>query len=158
MGYDYDYDRSEREKFDMEYYLNHKYCPVCGSKEHTSTLMGFILNMNKKEDYKDLNQCECTACGNKHLAHDRVSWFTLMGKKYTDNLTKSLSLVEGEVLRAKSKYPENFNSFHEGYAVILEEMDELWDEIKKKNMDKVKVKEEAIQTAAMLLRLITELL
>ena len=120
--------------------------------------MGFILNMNKKEDYKDLNQCECTACGNKHLAHDRVSWFTLMGKKYTDNLTKSLSLVEGEVLRAKSKYPENFNSFHEGYAVILEEMDELWDEIKKKNMDKVKVKEEAIQTAAMLLRLITELL
>ena len=44
-----------------------------------------------------------------------------------------------------------FNSLHEGYAALLEEVDELWDEIKKKKSKQEYhcLKSEAIQVAAM---------
>lgn len=50
----------------------------------------------------------------------------------------------------------NFNSLHEGYAVILEEVDELWDEIKKKDgeRDLAEIKQEATQVAAMAMKLL----
>lgn len=52
-----------------------------------------------------------------------------------------------------------FNSCHEGYAVILEEVDELWDEIKKKRevRSQDKIIKEATQVGAMVLRFIIEL-
>jgi hypothetical protein len=50
-----------------------------------------------------------------------------------------------------------FNSTHEGYAVILEELDELWDEVKKKNPSKDALRLEARHVAAMALRFIAEL-
>lgn len=77
---------------------------------------------------------------------------------YINSLDAAFSKIKDEVLRAKSKYKDNFNSYHEGYAVILEEVDELWDEIKKKNVDRDNMQIEAIQTAAMLFRFIVELL
>lgn len=40
---------------------------------------------------------------------------------------------------------------HEGYAILLEEVDELWDEVKKKNPDKERMRKEAIQIGAMAL-------
>ena len=43
----------------------------------------------------------------------------------------------------------DFHSLHEGYAVLLEESDELWDQLKKKHMDLDWVIEEAIQISAM---------
>jgi len=50
----------------------HKCCPQCNSENYTTTLAAFILDLNNKDDYQDLNKCECTDCGDKHLAHDRV--------------------------------------------------------------------------------------
>jgi hypothetical protein len=41
-----------------------------------------------------------------------------------------LSKVSAEVDRARSLYPR-FNSLHEGYAVMLEEVEELWEMIRK---------------------------
>ena len=38
--------------FMREYHKQHKYCPKCGATEHTSTLFGYVLNWNKKEEYK----------------------------------------------------------------------------------------------------------
>lgn len=52
-------------------------------------------------------------------------------------------------LTAANKMFGPFASLHEGYAVLLEEVDELWDEIKKKNPDPVKVHKEAKQVGAM---------
>lgn len=51
-----------------------------------------------------------------------------------------------------------FNSAHEGYAVILEEMDELKAEVfKKKDLrDNAKLRKEALQTATMAIRFITD--
>lgn len=48
----------------------------------------------------------------------------------------------------------NFNSLHEGHSVLREEFEELWDEIKKKKPDLKKVRAEAIQVAAMAIKLI----
>lgn len=51
----------------------------------------------------------------------------------------------------------NMNSYHEGYAVILKELDELWDEIKCQTPDKWLVKKEAYHVAAMGLRFVFDL-
>lgn len=42
--------------------------------------------------------------------------------------------VNYELDKARTKFP-SFNSAHEGYAVLLEETDELWQEIKQKNQN-----------------------
>jgi hypothetical protein len=50
-----------------------------------------------------------------------------------------------------------FNSVHEGYAVILEELDELWGECKEKVPLNEVLRNEAIHVAAMALRFVAEL-
>lgn len=79
---------------------------------------------------------------------------------YTASLTTALNEISTEVLRAKTLFPTNFHNQHEAYAVILEEFDELWDEIKKnhKYYDLAAQRTEATQAAAMLVRLMVELL
>lgn len=51
------------------------------------------------------------------------------------------------------------NSAHEGYAVLLEEVDELWDQVKvnQKRRDIQKMRSEAIQVAAMAIRLVHDI-
>ncbi len=73
-------------------------------------------------------------------------------------LKEVLREVEAEYIRASSMNAP-FNSAHEGYGVILEELDELWDEIKKKRRlrDPKLMKEEAIQVAAMAVRFIYDI-
>lgn len=70
-----------------------------------------------------------------------------------------LAHIRAEVVRAEAKHAP-MNSAHEGYAVILEEVDELWDEVKKQsdarspeNMEK-----ESIQIAAMACRFVLNVL
>ncbi|PZP37434.1 MAG: hypothetical protein DI598_21200 [Pseudopedobacter saltans] len=58
---------------------------------------------------------------------------------------------------AKDRHPRKFSSPHEGYAVLLEEVDELWDEVKKKTFDKEAARKEAVQIGAIVIRFITEL-
>ena len=65
--------------------------------------------------------------------------------------------VREEYDSASRRYPP-FNSAHEGYAVILEEMDELWLEVKKspRKREPEKMRAEAIQVAAMALRFLVD--
>jgi NTP pyrophosphatase (non-canonical NTP hydrolase) len=44
-------------------------------------------------------------------------------------------LVTEELKRARKMHGP-VNSIHEGYAVILEELDEVWDEVKKKTKER----------------------
>jgi NTP pyrophosphatase (non-canonical NTP hydrolase) len=54
---------------------------------------------------------------------------------------------------------KSFNSSHEGYAVLLEELDEVWEEIKKSKNYTLsnEAKQELIQVAAVAMRMINEL-
>jgi hypothetical protein len=74
------------------------------------------------------------------------------------NISLALQLVEKECVRAGARYPK-FNSAHEGYAVLLEEVDELWLEVKKslKNRDAEAMRAETIQVAAMALRFLWDI-
>ena len=64
--------------------------------------------------------------------------------------------IEVELTRAKTKFPEFYNA-HEGYAVLLEEVDELWDAVKlngTKHPERIReIHKEATQVAAMALEL-----
>ena len=63
-----------------------------------------------------------------------------------------------ELVKARRKFA-GFNSAHEGYAVLLEEVDELWDHVKT-NQTKRNAKEmrkECIQIAAMAMRFAIEI-
>lgn len=70
--------------------------------------------------------------------------------------TNVLIAVENELRRAMGKHPE-FNSAHEGYAVILEELDELWTEVMKREKSSHALREEAIQVAAMAIRFVIDI-
>jgi hypothetical protein len=59
------------------------------------------------------------------------------------------SLVAAELARAYEKHKRGIYSAHEGYAVIKEELDEAWDEIKSQHHDKAKLLAELVQVAAM---------
>jgi hypothetical protein len=66
-----------------------------------------------------------------------------------------LGEVSAELDRARSKFAP-FNSAHEGYAVLAEEVDELWQEVRghRDRANVERMREEAIQIAAMALRFI----
>jgi hypothetical protein len=62
--------------------------------------------------------------------------------------------ILAEYERAAAKFPA-FHSTHEGYGVLLEEVDELWDAVKA-NWDGDGLALEAIQVGAMALRFVLD--
>ena len=74
------------------------------------------------------------------------------------NINTAMNDVLHELDRACAKYPP-MKSAHEAYAVILEEIEEFWDETRKRDdkRDLVAMREELIQIAAMAMRAIEDL-
>lgn len=62
--------------------------------------------------------------------------------------------VEEEIISASNKFGAFPTAMH-GYAVILEELDEMWDEVKAKNIPRAR--EEAIQVAAMAIQFLIDI-
>lgn len=74
----------------------------------------------------------------------------------TAKLETILSEIALEFTHATQKFGA-FHNDHEGYAVLLEEIDELWENVKlnQKTPYRIKmIREEAIQVAAMAIRII----
>lgn len=71
-------------------------------------------------------------------------------------LLEALRAVSDEALRAQSIYGA-FTSAHEGYAVLLEEVDELKAEVWKHQRDYDAMRKEAVQIAAMAVRIVLEI-
>ena len=74
-----------------------------------------------------------------------------MLKQFTEDMIE-------EWFRAEALYP-NFHSMHEAYAVMLEELDEFWEQVRLKPYarDPEVIYRELIQIAAMALRTVTSL-
>ena len=78
---------------------------------------------------------------------------------------RALDEVTDELRRLKAlcddpDHPfDKLQSVHQGYGLLLEELDELWDEIKKKNdlRNTKAMREEAKQLAALAIRFMTDL-
>lgn len=60
-----------------------------------------------------------------------------------------------ELEKVKCENPGTYNSRHEAFAVLLEEVDELWDEIKN-NGSGEDIRFEAMQVAAVAIRFMVE--
>jgi hypothetical protein len=73
-------------------------------------------------------------------------------------INRAMLLVRAELASATRKFPP-FRSAHEGYAILLEEVDELWETIKdNKDEDAIwRQRDEAIQVAAMAVRFLLDL-
>ena len=69
-------------------------------------------------------------------------------------ISDQLELVGEELARARKQHGP-MKSGHEAYAVILEELDEFWHEIK--HGTKENARKEAVQVAAMAVRYLVEL-
>lgn len=67
----------------------------------------------------------------------------------------ALGLAVEELERATGEHG-SFASAHEGYAVLKEEVDELWDEVKAGNASTHRGVSEAVQVAAMALRFLID--
>lgn len=74
-----------------------------------------------------------------------------------ENLDSLWEEIKFELDRANRLHQPSFASNHEGYAVILEEMEELWDEIKQKKPSTLLLRVEAIQVVAMGIKFILSL-
>lgn len=74
-------------------------------------------------------------------------------KAKNERVRSVIEKVRNEVHSASAAWPP-FNSAHEGYAVLLEEVEELWAHVKtnQKKRDIEAMKKEAIQVAAMAIR------
>ena len=77
-----------------------------------------------------------------------------------DNKLEMVVIEARNELVAARLIHKSMKSSHEGYAVILEEMDELWEEVKKNPKKhpeaKEKMRQEAIQVAAMAMRFVID--
>lgn len=69
-----------------------------------------------------------------------------------------LADVAAELARARAKWAP-MHSLHEAYAVILEELDEVWEHVKLKQSerDPAAVRKELVQLAAMVARAVVDL-
>jgi hypothetical protein len=70
---------------------------------------------------------------------------------------EALERVYEEFTRATSIHGK-FNSAHEGFAVLKEEVDELWDEVKRRDKIPDHLRKEAVQVAAMALRFLVDII
>jgi hypothetical protein len=59
--------------------------------------------------------------------------------------------VQAEVTRSR-KLHGDFHGAHEGYAVLLEEVNELWDEVKLRKRGFLTMRTECVQIAAMAIK------
>lgn len=80
-----------------------------------------------------------------------------MEKSRSKSLEWLLLEIRKELVFAQNKFPP-YTSAHEGYAVIFEELDELWDEVKTKPYSgrNERMTREAIQVATTAIRFVLD--
>lgn len=69
----------------------------------------------------------------------------------------AMALVSAELLRTRQKFPRPFASPHEGIGVLREEYLELEAEAFRQRVDSARMRDEAVQVAAMAVRFVADL-
>ncbi len=87
----------------------------------------------------------------RELEEQNVAFFRALPLEIQDIAVTVLM----ELVRAREKHAP-MASAHEGYAVILEEVEELWDEVRARNRNPVAMMGEGIQVAAMGMRFLID--
>ena len=77
-----------------------------------------------------------------------------MRNKRPINDAEAVEKTLAELRSARTKFPARFNSKHEGFSVLREEVDELWEAVR--DLEGTDARAEAIQVAAMAIRFIVE--
>jgi hypothetical protein len=72
--------------------------------------------------------------------------------------SEALTAIDAELTRALQKHTTPMRSQHEGYAILLEEVEELWEKIKMPGVYPAAIREEAVQIGAMAARFLVDLL
>ncbi len=85
------------------------------------------------------------------------SYWPTPAQVQVEMITAVFTAVQIELGKAMAAWPP-FNSAHEGFAVLQEEIDELWEHVrvKQKNRDLSAMQKEALQVAAMAMRFALE--
>jgi len=73
-------------------------------------------------------------------------------KKLTD--AEAVERILAELRRAREKFPRPMNSPHEGFGVLREEVDELWEGVR--GLEGADMRAEAVQVGAMAIRFLVE--
>lgn len=95
---------------------------------------------------------------NSYIEADGLPQGNELSRDKQDLMESNVESIVNECQNAMFNWPE-FHSAHEGFAVLAEEVDELWEHVKTnhKKQDISKMKTECIQIAAMALRFATEI-
>jgi len=65
--------------------------------------------------------------------------------------------IKLELAKAREKHPGAFNSPHEAYGVLIEEVQEFFDEVRRQKWNREAMRKELLQIAAVSLRAIEDL-
>jgi len=90
---------------------------------------------------------------------DEIEKEDIWGQTWKDSILAGLELIKEEYWKASKKQGKTtFHSYHEGYAVLLEEVEEFWEHLKVYSnpslTDLANRKAECVQIGAMALALI----
>lgn len=66
--------RKKASEYRSIYYKKHSACPNCNSDRYSSTLVGYVMDIEYPEKYKDQNRVTCSDCGWKGIYHDLVEF------------------------------------------------------------------------------------
>lgn len=80
-----------------------------------------------------------------------------MNQTEADKLDAIVEDVQQQVEKAMTKHTQPIHSAHEGYAVILEELDEVKEEVWKNYPNRPHLRHELTHVAAMAIRMIYDL-
>ena len=79
-----------------------------------------------------------------------------MSHTYPEFLERAAREALAEAKRAGELH-HPLRSAHEGWAVLREEVDELWDEVKNRRQVTERMREEAVQVAAVAIRFLADI-
>jgi NTP pyrophosphatase (non-canonical NTP hydrolase) len=71
-------------------------------------------------------------------------------------LDEAIIVIREAYESAMTQHPKPYNSQHEAFAILKEEVDELWEEIRKKDRNRAAVRLELTHVGAVVIRFLVE--